>query len=193
MCYRNFLQVFIQFRQFKDAFAAEVEARFTQVGGPAIGQLSLRFLWQEVPTINMSAFNYPRHIFGAQDFATKAISALQRTNQDNWKTTSAQKIYRAQPTLRMLIRLCENFMRLRGLTLTKFDSNAPGCVAKMNPDAEKVDPLKKMADTLQNITHVLGLKCSHNADTLVVSRGATRKIKNSITHPSALLLLFLIL
>ena len=46
-------------------------------------QRSLRFLWREDPTSDVSIFQYTRHIFGAKDSSTCANYALRRTAVDN--------------------------------------------------------------------------------------------------------------
>ena len=80
---QNLLFVLMRFREHKYAISADIEGMFMQVGLLENDQRSLRFLWREDPTSDVSVFQYARHIFGAKDSPTCANYALRRTAVDN--------------------------------------------------------------------------------------------------------------
>ena len=73
----------MRFQEHKYAISADIEGMFMQVGLLENDQRSLRFLWREDPTSDVSVFQYTRHIFGAKDSPTCANYALRRTAVDN--------------------------------------------------------------------------------------------------------------
>ena len=73
----------MRFREHKYAISADIEGMFMQVGLLESDQRSLRFLWREDPTSDVSVFQYTRNIFGAKDSPTCANYALRRTAVDN--------------------------------------------------------------------------------------------------------------
>ena len=76
---QNLLFVLMRFREHKYAIAADIEGMFMQVGFLESDQRSLRFLWREDPTSDLSVFQYTTHIFGAKDSPTCASYVLRRT------------------------------------------------------------------------------------------------------------------
>ena len=84
---QNLLFVLMRFREHKYAISADIEGMFMQVGLLESDQRSLRFLWREDPTSDVSVFQYARHIVGAKDSPTLGYYALRRTpveNQDRY-------------------------------------------------------------------------------------------------------------
>ena len=80
---QNLLFVLLRFREHKYAIFADIEDMFMQVGLQESDQRSLRFLWREEPTSDVSVFQYTRHTFGAKNSPTCANYALPRTAVDN--------------------------------------------------------------------------------------------------------------
>ena len=80
---QNPLFVLMRFREHKYATSADIEGMFMQVGLLESDQRSLRFLWREDPTSDVSVFQYTMHIFGAKDSPTCANYALRQTAVDN--------------------------------------------------------------------------------------------------------------
>ena len=80
---QNLLFVSMHFREHKYAVSADTEGMFMQVGLVVSDQQSLRFLWREEPTSNVSVLQNTRRIFGAKDSTICANYALRRTALDN--------------------------------------------------------------------------------------------------------------
>ena len=73
----------MRFLKHKYAVSGDIEGMLMQVGLPESDQRSLRLLWQEDPTSDISVFQYTRHIFGANDSPRSIKYALRRTDVDN--------------------------------------------------------------------------------------------------------------
>ena len=74
-----------------------------------------------------------------------------------------------------------------GFKLTEFISNVTKINKELNP--RQSAPQRKSENIVtcgDNSSHVLGLKWDHIDDTLVVSRGVNRELKNSITQRTVL-------
>ena len=72
-----------------------------------------------------------------------------------------------------------------GFNLTKFISNVPNLSSKLNPPKTSANNNKEIftdAINPETASHVLGLKWDHVTDTLVVSRGVNRELKDSVTQ-----------
>ena len=80
---QNLSFVLLRFREHNYAISADIEGMFMQVGSLESDQRSLRFLWREDPTSDVSVFQYTRHMFGEKDSPTWANHALRRTAVDN--------------------------------------------------------------------------------------------------------------
>ena len=78
-------------------------------------------------------------------------------------------------------------LALGGFKLTKFISNVTKINKELNPPQSAPQQESKNIVTCgDNSSHVLGLKWYHIDDTLVVSRGVNRELKNSITQRTVL-------
>ena len=80
----NLLRLLLRLRQHKFALSADIEGMFLQVGVIPADQPSLRFLWREDPTSEVTVFQYTLRIFGARNSPTCANFALQQTARDNY-------------------------------------------------------------------------------------------------------------
>ena len=198
---KNLVFVLLRFRQHHFAVSADIEGMFLQVGVLPEDQPSLRFLWREDPTADVVVHQYTRHIFGARDSPTCATYALQRTAMDNQAmfpdaaSAVLEKFYMddyldsfedpdvAFKTSQELITL----LALGGFKLTNFISNVTKINKELNPPQSAPQQESKNIVTCgDNSSHVLGLKWDHIDDTLVVSRGVNRELKNSITQRTVL-------
>ena len=72
--------------------------------------------------------------------------------------------------------------------MTKFVSNADEITSAMNPVESETSssPIKEICNGAEKSSHVLGLKCDHVKDTLVVSRGVDRPLDKAITQRTVL-------
>ena len=77
-----------------------------------------------------------------------------------------------------------SLLKLGGFILTKFVGNADQNTSAMKPeDCEtSSSPIKEIFNGAEQSSHVLGLKWHHVKDTLVVSRGVDRLLKQVITQ-----------
>ena len=84
---------------------------------------------------------------------------------------------------RALIRSKElvHLLLLGVFKLTKFVSNVPDLADRIDGSAQSTEP-KVIVSSKEESMHVLGLKCDHNTDTLVVSRGNNSTITESLTQ-----------
>ena len=80
---QNLLFVLMRFREHKHVISADIEGMSMQVGLLESDQRSLRFLWREDPTSDVSVFQYTSLVFGAKESPTCANYALRRTAVDN--------------------------------------------------------------------------------------------------------------
>ena len=168
---------------------------FLQVGVLPSDQPSLRFLWREDTTNNVVVYQYRRHIFGAKDSPSCANSALQRTARDNAKfypeaakavlenfymddyLDSVDSPEKAINRSKALVHL----LHLGGLKFTKFVSNVPDLADRIDGSPQSTEP-KVIVSFQEDSSHVLGLKWDHTNDILVVSRGTSCAITNSLTQ-----------
>ena len=150
----------------------------------------------------MSVFQYKRHIFGAKDSPTCANYALRRTAVDNQNRypdaayAVLNNFYmdylgsvKNPETALILSRSLVELLKLGGFNLTKFISNVPNLSSKLNPPKTSANNSKEIitaAIISETASHVLGLKWDHVTDTLVVSRGFNREMKDSVTQRSVL-------
>ena len=76
-------------------------------------------------------------------------------------------------------------LNLVGFSSTKFVSNVPDLAEKINPETNKMDPVKEvnLSDTT---THVLGIEWDTKNDTLNVSCGANKDMTKLITQRTVL-------
>ena len=74
-----------------------------------------------------------------------------------------------------------HLLHLGGLNLTMFVSNIPNLADQINGSPQSTEP-KVIASSMEDSSHVLGLKGDHNNDTLVVSRGASSTVTKSLTQ-----------
>ena len=82
---KNFVGIFMRFREEKVALSGDIEAMFNQVAVPEEDQASLRFLWRESPESSTGVYQYVRHIFGAKCAPTCSNYALLRSAEDSEK------------------------------------------------------------------------------------------------------------
>ena len=89
----------------------------------------------------------------------------------------------------MLSRSLVELLKLGGFNLTKCISNVSSLSLKLSPPMTSANHSKEIitaAIILETASHVLGLKWDHVTDTLVVSRGVNRELKDSVTQRSVL-------
>ena len=140
-------------------------------------------------------YQYTRHIFGVKNSPTCANYALQLTARDNViqypEATKAvlENFYmddyldsvespeRALKISKELVQL----LHLGGFKLTKFVSNVPNLADRIDGSPQSTEP-KVIASSKEESSHVLGLKCDYNNDTLVVSRGTSSTVTKSLTQ-----------
>ena len=88
-----------------------------------------------------------------------------------------------------LSRSLVELLKAGGFNLTNFISNDPNLSLKLNPPKTIANNSKEVltaANIPETASHVLGLKCDHVSDMLVVSRGVNRELKDSVTQRSVL-------
>ena len=178
----------------------DIEGMFLQVGVLPIDQLSLRFLWREDPTTDVVTYQYTRHIFGARDSPTCANFALQKTARDNQvlfpdaASAVMQKFYmddyldsfpEPEEALKLNKDLIE-LLKLGGFKLTKFVSNVKEIQKELCTSSDNLSKVKEILSSEGQESHVLGLKWDHVLDTLVVSRGVNRELKDTVTQRTVL-------
>ena len=164
------------------------------MGVPECDQPTLRFLWRENPT-NVVVYQYTRYIFGIKDSPTCANYALQRTARDNvsrypeatkavlenfYMDDSLDSVESPERALKRSKELV-HLLHLGGFKLTKFVSNVPNLADQIDGSTQSTEK-KVIASSKEESSHVLGLKCDHNNDTLVVSRGTTSTVTKSLTQ-----------
>ena len=153
------------------------------------------------PHADVVVHQYTRYIFGVKDSPTCANYALQWTAMDNQamfpdaKSAVLEKFYMddyldsfedPDVAFKMSQELF-TLLALGGFKLTKFISNVTKINKELNPPQSAPQQERKNIVTCgDNSSHVLGLKWDHIDDTLVVSRGVNRELKNSITQRTAL-------
>ena len=92
-------------------------------------------------------------------------------------------------TALMLSRSLVELLKLGGFNLTKFISNVPNLSSKLNlpkTSANNIEEVITAAINPETASHVLGPKWDHIIDTMVVSRGVNRELKESVTQRSVL-------
>ena len=163
----------------------------------------MRFLWRKDPTSDVSVFQNIRHIFGAKDSPTCANYALRRTavdNQDRYLDAAYAVLnnfymddylgsVKMSEIALMLSRILVELLKLGGFNLTKIISIIPNLSSKLNPPKTSANNSKEIITAAINpetALHVLGLKWDHVTDTLVVSRGVNRELKDFVTQRSVL-------
>ena len=185
---QNLVSISLRFRRHAFAVSADIEAMFLQVGVPESDRPSIRFLWREDPNSELVVYQYTRHIFGAKDSPTCANYALRRTAEDNRNehpeiVSIVEKNFYMDDYLDSCPSKTESLQRSRELTcllqkggfkLTKFVGNFP--------ELEQIEPPVDSKESL----HVLGLEWNHKQDTLVVSRGTRKPVKEPITQRTIL-------
>ena len=121
-----------------------------QVGVIPKDQPSIRFLWREDPSTEVSVFQYARHIFGSKDSPTCANYALKRTATDNDDIIpkAAQSVHKnfymvdyldSSPTAEGAAQKAKDLVKmlsLGGFKLTKLESNDPKILNQIEPDSE---------------------------------------------------------
>ena len=140
-------------------------------------------------------YQYTRHVFRAKDSPTCANFALQRTARDNAKfypeagkavlenfymddyLDSVESREKATNRSKEMIHL----LHLGGFKLTKFVSNVPNLADRFDGSPQSTEP-EVIFSSQEDSSHVLGLKWNHTNDTLVVSRGTSCAITNSLTQ-----------
>ena len=130
-----------------------------QVGLLESDQCSLRFLWREDPTSDVSVFQYSRHIFGAKDSPTCGNYALRRTavdNQDRYPDAANAVLnnfymddylgsVKISETALILSRSLVELLKLGGFNLTKLIiSNVPNLSSILNPLRPALTTLTKL-------------------------------------------------
>ena len=80
-----------------------------------------------------------------------------------------------------------SFLKMEGLNLTKFVSNADEITSAMNSEGCETSssPIKVICNGAEQSSDVLGVKWNHVKDTLVVSRGMDRPLDKAITQRTA--------
>ena len=193
---QNLIHVLLRFRQHPYAVSADIEGMFLQVGVIPADQPSLRFLWREDPTTEVAVFQYARHIFGSKDSPTCANYALKRTATDNQSefpeaaASVCNNFYmddylESSQTVQQATQKAEDLVKLLargGFKLTKFVTNVPSILSRLQPNTELPQGEIKVLPTAEDSSHVLGLKWNHRADTLVVSRGTSPDLNKTITQ-----------
>ena len=193
---QSLIHILFRFRQYPNAVSADIEGMFLQVGVFPKDQPSIRFLWREDPSTEVSVFQYVRHIFGSKDSPTCANYALKRTATDNADmfpkaARSVQTNFymddylESSPTAEEAAQKAKDLVKMLsigGFKLTKFVSNDPKILSQIEPDSENQSNDGKQLPTQDESSHVLGLKWNHNSDTLVVSRGTTPDTKQTVTQ-----------
>ena len=74
-----------------------------------------------------------------------------------------------------------HLLHLDGFKLTKFVSNVPNLADRIDVSPQFAEP-KVIVSYQEDSSHVLGLKWDHTNDTLLVSRGTSCAITNSLTQ-----------
>ena len=185
---QNLVTVSLRFRRHAFAVSADIESMFLQVGVPESDRPSIRFLWREDPNSELVVYQYTRHIFGAKDSPTCANYALRQTAEDNRSelpeaASFVEKNFYMDDYLGSFPSTAECLQRSRELTcllrkggfkLTKFVGNFP--------ELEQIEPQVDSKESL----HVLGLEWNHKRDTLVVSRGTRKPLKQPVTQRTIL-------
>ena len=133
--------------------------------------------------------------FRGQILATLANYALQRTARDNIGQypeatkavlenfhmddylDSVESPERALNRLKELVQL----LHLGGFKLTRLASNVPNLADQIDGSTQSTE-LKLIASSKEESSHVPALKCDHNNETLVVSRGFSSTVTNSLTQ-----------
>ena len=146
----------------------------------------------------MRVFQYTRHIIGARDSATCANYDLRRTavdNQDRYlKAAYAANFYmddckKNPETALTLSRSLVELLKYGSFNLTKFISNVPKWSLKLNRPETSANNSKEIITAAINPeigSHVIGLGQDHVTNTLVVSRGFNRELKDSVIQRSVL-------
>ena len=193
---QNLIHILFRFRQYPNAVSADIEGMFLQVGVIPKDQPSIRFLWREDPSTEVSVFQYVRHIFGAKDSPTCANYVLKRTATDNADMfpKAAQSVHtnfymddylESSPTAEEAAQKAKDLVKmllLGGFKLTKFVSNDSKILNQIEPDSENQSNDGKQLPTQDESSHVLGLKWNHKSDTLVVSRGTTPDTQRTVSQ-----------
>ena len=198
---QNLVFVLLRFRQHHFAVSADIEGMFLQVGVLPEEQPSLRFLWREDPTADVVVHQYTRLIFGARDSPTCANYALQRTAMDsqaifpdaasavleNFHMDDYLDSFEDPDVTYQLSQEVITLLSLGGFMLNKFISNVTKINNELSPSENAPQQGNENFVTCgDNSSHVLGLKWDHIDDLLIVSRGVSRELKNSITQPTVL-------
>ena len=79
----DLIGIFLQFRLFRVALTADIEAMFMQIGVPENEQKFLRFLWRDGINDEIEVYQYTRHIFGGTSSPTVANFSVQQGARDN--------------------------------------------------------------------------------------------------------------
>ena len=168
--------------------SADIEAMFLQVGVPESDRPSIRIFWREDPNSELVVYQYTRHIFGAKDSPICANYSLRRAAEDNRSQQHkvipiVVKNFYMDDYLDSCPSNNESLQRIReiscllrkvGFELTKFVGNFP--------EFEQVEPPVESNESI----HVVGLEWNHELDTLIVSRGTRKPVKEPITQRTIL-------
>ena len=195
---QSLIHILFRFRQYPNAVSADIEGIFLQVGVIPKDQPSIRFLWREDPSTEVSVFQHVRHNFGSKDSPTCAIYALKRTATDNADMfpEAAQSVHKnfymddyleSSPTAEEAAEKAKDLVKMLSeggfkLYITNIISNDPKILNQIEPDSENQSNDGKQLLKQDESSHVLGLKWNHKSDTLVVSRGTTPDTQRTVTR-----------
>ena len=158
---------------------------------------SLRFLWPEDPSTDVTVYQYVRLFLGSKDSPTCANYTLQQTARDNQiqfleaANSVENHFYKddyleSSPAVNEATKKAQDLVEMLAkgdFKLTKFVSNVPSLVNSVDPKSQlPTDLTEKVLATDKETSHVFGLNWNHSRDTLVVSRGTTPDLNRPVTQ-----------
>ena len=168
---QTLIHVLMRFRQHPYAVSADIEGIFLQVGVIPEDRPLLRFLWREDPATDVAVYQYVRHIFGSKDSPSCANYALQQTASDTRiqfleaANSVVNHFYmddylESSPTVNEATQKARDLVEMlakSGFKLTKFVSNVPSLVNRVDPKSQMpTDSTEKILATDEETSHVLG-------------------------------------